>query len=238
MAGIRLVALAVVLLCGMAPATREASVTADEGAATRPAKEFRITYSLIDGHEQWPEDKKAAVVKAMDEAVAMYNEVGAAVGGFDKHITVRYHPGVPTAEANWDGRISFGGQIGTRTAMHEIGHTLGVGTVPVWREMFIQGRWIGPAATALVREFDGPEAVVRGDRHHFWPYGLNFDREGGERNMRRHVLMVAALRADMGIVNGEKPDWNVLRQRIRASRPTTAAETRPTTAPAAAPAGR
>jgi hypothetical protein len=38
---------------------------------------------------------------------------------------------------------------------------------------------------------------------HFCPYGLNQDTEGSPENFRRHVLMVAAFRRDMGIVTDE-----------------------------------
>ena len=50
-----------------------------------------------------------------------------------------------------------------------------------------------------VRPFDGPTATYHSDGTHFWPYGLNYENEGGTENNRRHVLMVAAFRRDMGI---------------------------------------
>jgi len=50
-----------------------------------------------------------------------------------------------------------------------------------------------------IHTFDGPGAVVNSDGTHFWPYGLNYDSEASTENNRRHVLMVAALRRDMGI---------------------------------------
>jgi hypothetical protein len=52
-------------------------------------------------------------------------------------------------------------------------------------------------------EFDGEGAVLHGDRQHFWPYELNQDREFSAENARRYVLMVAALRRDMGIATEE-----------------------------------
>ena len=50
-----------------------------------------------------------------------------------------------------------------------------------------------------IHTFDGPGAVGNSDGTHFWPYGLNHDSESSTENNRRHVLMVAALRRDMGI---------------------------------------
>ena len=175
---------------GSTPATRP---------TTRPtARQYQLRYELSGGHENWPADKKAAIVKAMDEAVAHYN----AYGEFDKTVRVSYSPGTPTADANYNGHIRFGGQIGTRTAIHEIGHTLGIGTQGRWWRMFQNGVWQGPNATALIKGFDGPDAVVRGDRQHVWPYGLNFDNEDGTVQRIRSVLLTAALRKDMGIENG------------------------------------
>ena len=154
-----------------------------------------IRYRLSDGHEQWPADKREAIVKAMDEAVALYN----ANAPFDKEIRVTYSPDTPTADANWNGHIRFGGQIGTRTALHEIGHTLGVGTTREWGQLLVDGQWTGPHALAMVRAFDGPDAILKGDRQHFWPYGLNYDGdEDSPVNRLRHIQMVAALQRDMG----------------------------------------
>jgi hypothetical protein len=154
-----------------------------------------LSYQLSGGSEEWDPVMRERIVMAMDAAVAMYNRHGS----FPKAVTANYNPKTPTADANYNGWINFGGQIGKRVAMHEIGHTLGVGTHPNWRRMIHEGRWTGEHALRQLAEFDGPEAVLYADRQHFWPYGLNYDREGGEENKRRHVLMVAALRRDMGI---------------------------------------
>jgi hypothetical protein len=131
----------------------------------------------------------------MDAAVAVYN----ANGEFDRHVTANYNPGTPTADANFGGWINFGGQIGTRTALHEIAHTLGVGTCPQWQHLAVDGKWTGAYAIEQLKEIDGPDAVLHCDHQHFWPYGLNYENEGGEENFKHHVKMVIALRADMGL---------------------------------------
>ena len=173
--------------------------------ATRPVTQAAaagLRYRLVDGHESWDPEIKRRVVEAMDAAVAVYN----AHGSFDRELTVNYHPGVPTAEANYDGRITFGKQIGRRTALHEIGHTMGVGTTRQWRANLKEGVWQGKTATSLVQAFDGPAAVLKGDRMHFWPYGLNFENETSPVNEIRHVKLVIALRRDMALNDGfEKP---------------------------------
>lgn len=167
-----------------------------------------LTYQLAGGNESWPADKRAAIVAAMDEAVALYN----ANGYFPKALTANYSAGVPTAQASYSGWIDFGGQIGTRTALHEISHTLGVGTYWNWAPKNNGGTWSGARATARVKIFDGAAAVVNCDDVHFWPYGLNFASEDGTTNRVRHIKMVAALRWDMGIVtdsdaDGMPDDW-------------------------------
>jgi hypothetical protein len=168
------------------------------GPVTKPAT-FKISWKLSAGSDQWPADKRKAITDAMNAAVAFYN----AHGEFDKQVTVSYNPGTPTADANWNGHIRFGGSISRRVALHEIAHTLGVGQHPNWDKLLQNGKWTGPKAVALLREFDGPTADLKGDRQHFWPYGLNFDNESDPTKDLRHVKMVAALREDMGIINGK-----------------------------------
>lgn len=171
-------------------------------ASTRPTTKPTegLTYQLSEGWQDWPADKRAEIVKAMDAAVAVYN----ANGSFDKHLTANWSPGTPTADASYSGWINFGGSINRRVAVHEFAHTLGVGTVPQWRKLVIDGEWTGPAALAQLAALDGPGAVLHADRQHFWPYGLNRDGEGGPKNEVRCVKMVTALRQDMALDKPEK----------------------------------
>lgn len=174
------------------PATTSTQPTTTRAAKSIPGK---LRYKLVPGNENWPPEVRERIVRAMDGAVALYN----AVGNFDKQLTVAYSPGTPTADANFNGHIRFGGQIGKRTALHEIGHTLGVGTTRQWRELLVDGKLTGEHANALLKEFDGPDAVLKGDRQHFWPYGLNYDKESNPVNDIRHVKLVAAFRVDMSL---------------------------------------
>lgn len=193
-------ALAVTILANAMLLARTTGEVGTVGPASQPTtRQFRLTYRLADGWEKWPEDARRRIIQAMDAAVALYNELGE----FDKSVTANYSPGTPTADGNYSGWINFGGQINKRVALHEISHTLGVGQHPRWRQLIADGKWTGQHALAQLREFDGPDAVLHADRMHFWPYGLNYDREYSEENARRHVRMVQALRRDMGIVNGE-----------------------------------
>jgi hypothetical protein len=154
-----------------------------------------LTYSLAPGWQNWPADIRERIVYAMEGAVAQYNKWGT----FRKHLTVNYNPGVPTAQASYSGWIDFGGQIGYRTALHEISHTLGVGTTWQWQANLAGGVWQGPHGRQKIQEFDGPGAVIYSDGTHFWPYGLNYDNEASTESIRRHVLLVEAFRKDMGL---------------------------------------
>lgn len=174
--------------------------SADEAAASLdPAPQTGpLMYRLSKGAPDWDPAVRRRIVEAMDAAVAAYNRHG----HFEKAVVANYSPGTPTADANYNGWINFGGQIGFRTALHEIGHTLGVGTHPDWRSMIKDGKWTGEHANRQLREFDGPDAVLKADRMHFWPYGLNYDKEGSdEEQVRRHILIVHAIRRDLGIVS-------------------------------------
>jgi hypothetical protein len=155
-----------------------------------------LTYQLAHGHEEWPASIRREIVYAMDGAVALYNRHGI----FHKHLYANYNPGVPTAQASYDGWIDFGGQRGYRTALHEISHTLGVGTHWSWSSHLGEGGdWIGVHGIRQIRSLDGPAGRITSDGTHFWPYGLNYDQEAGTEANRRHVLMVHAFRRDMGI---------------------------------------
>ncbi|MFK7885113.1 MAG: membrane protein insertase YidC [Phycisphaerales bacterium] len=154
-----------------------------------------ITYRLADGHGDWPIGRRDAIERAMREAVALYNTHAQ----LSHDLVVHYNPAVPTAHASANGHITFGGAISARVALHEISHTMGVGTTPEWRANIEGGKWVGRQASDLLARFDdNTEARLSADRQHFWPYGLNYDREDGPEQRVRHIKIVEALRADMG----------------------------------------
>lgn len=166
-------------------------------AATITEKKPRgeIRYKLSGGSEKWPEDRRKAIVAAMDAAVEFYNQHA----DFKKELTANNSPGTPTADANYSGWINWGGSISRRVALHEISHTLGIGTHENWGKNIKDGKWTGKHALEQLREFDGKDAVLSADRMHFWPYGLNFDNESDKVKDLRHVKMVEAMRKDMGL---------------------------------------
>ncbi|TRO59447.1 hypothetical protein [Streptomyces sp. IB201691-2A2] len=167
-----------------APAPQEqvaaATITWTLERAANPTQDQQTAYNLI--------------TTAMNAAVARYNNVS----DLGKTITVRYDPGVPTADGNINGTIRFGNRsyMTERTALHEIAHTIGVGTSSGWSSIGGSGTWRGAQATALVKQFDGSGATLSTGGGHFWPYGLNYDNEFSNTAANRHVQIVAAMIRD------------------------------------------
>ncbi|MFF7549390.1 hypothetical protein ACFZCU_37985 [Streptomyces canus] len=187
-------ALAALLLAGpgiaqaappAAPAPREqvaaATITWTLQRASNPTADQQAAYTLI--------------TSAMNAAVARYNNLS----DLGKSITVRYDTSVPTADGNLNGTIRFGSNrsyMTERTALHEIAHTIGVGTSSGWSSLGGSGTWTGAQATALVRQFDGSSAKLSTGGGHFWPYGLNYENEYSGTAADRHVQIVAAMVRD------------------------------------------
>ena len=138
------------------------------------------------------------ITAALDTAVAYYN----CYTNLTKALRASYEPSVATADGNVNGAIRFGSSDSMNhiTAMHEIGHTLGVGGNE-FNRLIVNGIFTGPVATAKLREITGdPAAEVHGDTQHFWPYGLNYTSEvKSDDDLINHCLIVAAMRTDMGL---------------------------------------
>ncbi|GAA4061080.1 hypothetical protein [Streptomyces shaanxiensis] len=189
-------ALAAALLTGpgiaqATPQTAPASASQDQVTAAAT-----ITWTLERASNPTQDQLTAydLITKAMNAAVARYNNLS----DLGKTITVRYDPGVPTADGNINGTIRFGNRsyMNERTALHEIAHTIGVGTSSGWSRLGGSGTWTGAQATALVRQFDGSSAKLSTGGGHFWPYGLNYDNEYSNTAADRHVQIVAAMVRD------------------------------------------
>ncbi len=184
------------------PATPSGSPAAPSGTTSpAPAADVsaRFTYTLHRAESPTPEEENAykKITAIMDKACDYYNKY---TTGLHKHLTVDYSPGTPTADGSNNGHIRIGKRISsTFTCMHEIAHTLGVGTSPKWHKLSVHGVFTGRHATEKLRELTGnPNAVLHADRAHFWPYGLNFGKEvkSGE-DLIRHCKMVQAICQDL-----------------------------------------
>lgn len=154
-----------------------------------------ITWSLAKASNPTADqaDAYAKIESAMRLAVARYGRLSS----ISKTIRVSYRPGVPTAEASFNGDMNFGSNrayMTERTAMHEIGHTLGVGTTAAFDRKCAAGDW--RTALPLLRSWDGASAVINCGGSHIWPYGLNYDNEWSESNANRHVQLIDAMIKD------------------------------------------
>lgn len=143
-----------------------------------------------------PQDASDRITVAMNAAVMRYN---AGADWPSRTLTVEYNTGVPTADATLSGHIRYGSSTGyqnQRTALHEIAHTWGVGTSSGWSANIQNGVFTGANADALIKSYDGSNAVINTGGGHFWPYGLNFNNEMSETAAQRHVQIVDAMVAD------------------------------------------
>lgn len=138
-------------------------------------------------------DAYAKIESAMRLAVARHSRLSTA----SKVLRVAYVPGVPTAEANFNGDVRFGSNrsyMNERTALHEISHTLGIGQTAAFDRKCAAGDW--RTALPLLRSWDGASAVINCGGSHIWPYGLNYDTEWSETNADRHVRLIDAMIKD------------------------------------------
>jgi len=160
-----------------------------------------ITYTLNRASAPTADqtDSYNRITEAMNLALTVYN----CYLNVSKSLSIHYVPSVPTADGNYNGTIRFGAKstMVQATAMHEIAHTLGVGTYSGWASRVSNGRWTGANALNQLRTLDGnSSAVLYADGAHFWPHGLNQASEATSADeFVRNVKMVAALRQDMGL---------------------------------------
>jgi hypothetical protein len=165
-----------------------------------------VTYTINQSaNPSTTEQQILALAKtAMDKAVGYYN----CYTNITKAITVSYNAGTNTADGNINGSIRFGSDktyVEYTRAMHEISHTVGIGTASNWRSMIStssgSGTWKGTNATAEVQAIKGDTtSVITADDQHFWPYGLNYASEvKDESELLNHCRMVIALRKDLGM---------------------------------------
>jgi len=158
-----------------------------------------VEYHLNKSANPMQDEQEAykLITAAMDSAVFLYNKYS----DLSKHIEVYYSTGVPTAEASSNGDLRFGkdrNYMFVGTAMHEMAHTMGMGTTSEYQKMFKDGVFQGEKAQKVLKEIDGPDAVLKGDSQHFWPYGLNYRSEvKSEQDLINHVKVVNAMYQDI-----------------------------------------
>ncbi|AUX39497.1 uncharacterized protein SOCE26_008890 [Sorangium cellulosum] len=170
----------------------------DGGATNGCVGEGGITYTLARAPAPTAEQQAAydRITSAMDEALSHYN----CYTTIEKRLSVSYEPSVQTADGNVNGSVRFGSRDSMNyiTAMHEISHTLGVGSNE-FGALVREGVFTGATATSQLRAITGNEGdVVHADRQHFWPYGLNYTSEFmTTADLVNHCKMVVAIREDL-----------------------------------------
>lgn len=168
------------------------------GASSSCPYQGSISYTLMRAASPTAAQTAAydKITAALDKALGYYN----CYTDITKQLRASYEPSVATADGNVNGSIRFGSQDSMNyiTAMHEIGHTVGVGSNE-WGRLLRDGIFTGATATAKLREIDGdPAAQVHGDAQHFWPYGLNYTTEvKSDADLLAHCALVMAIRADI-----------------------------------------
>ena len=160
-----------------------------------------VTYTLTRSAQPTAAESAAydKIVPAMDMAVAYYN----CFTGITKADTVTYNASVATADGNVNGSIRFGStdSMNYITAMHEISHTVGIGSSQ-FDTLVVDGIFTGTNATSQLRAITGNATdQLHADTQHFWPNGLNYTTEvtSVPRDLINHCLMVIAIRKDLGM---------------------------------------
>jgi hypothetical protein len=168
-------------------------ITLPRGAVT-----FTLNASVTDSDEHYPRIKEA-----VETAVEYFNSYTSIRG---LHLSVNHHVGTPTAEASYGGYMQFGGNPSyqrTGTALHEMGHTVGVGTHGIWydgssplRANQGRGDWLGDRANKVVQFFENStSARLTGDGVHMWPYGIN----GAHEDSGNSILYIANAAIHQGV---------------------------------------
>ena len=152
-----------------------------------------VSYTLHKSANPTADEQDAykRITAVMDSAVKLYNTYS----NLSKFINVYYSPGVPTAEASSNGDLRFGenrSYMVVPTAMHEMGHTMGIGTTQEYWDACQDGVFRNDKVQAKLRELSGkPSDELHCDRQHIWPYGLNQASEvKSEKDLIIHVQLV------------------------------------------------
>lgn len=184
---------------------RRAALSALTLALLAPSLRADITYTLYFDPASSPEAQQVADSVAV--VAAFYNQHGS----FNKHWSVYYNAGIPTAEANSEGYMGYGGSRNERVVFHEAAHTLGMGTTTAYANLIAGGVWGGPYGNqAQFDTYNDFGDGLHGDGHAIWPGGFNYDNEDGYLERFWHTRILAAIRCDMGILANSREARNEL----------------------------
>ncbi|WP_257666341.1 hypothetical protein [Parapedobacter tibetensis] len=177
-----------------------AGVSYSDNIPFRTIGQGNVTYTFNQAANPTPAQLEAyaRLQIAIDSAVWYANNYTSAT----KHVWVNYDPNVPTADANNEGWMRFGANAGfqnLRTMLHEMNHTFGTGTTSWWWNTAISaGKYQPVNANAVLKRITNDDAaILSGDSHHWWPYGLNQNSEvTSSWDFVYNCLIIEAMRKD------------------------------------------
>lgn len=151
------------------------------------------------------DEEDARINAAVADAVDIWNNITSIRG---LRITVSYGASTPTADCSYGGSMRVGPNASyqrTGTIQHEMAHAVGVGTIERWnnsavyRQNTSSGFWLGERTDQVLAFLENDEtAHLKGDKTHFWPYGVNGANEDNGTRMLYYAnaLIVQALGED------------------------------------------
>lgn len=161
-----------------------------------------VTWSYNNGGSA---DENARINSAVADACDNWNNI-ANIHGL--HLTVSYGASTPTADCSYGGWMRVGPNASyqrTGTIQHEMAHAIGVGTIDRWynsdvyRQNVSSGFWLGERTDQVLAFLENnDEAHLKGDKTHFWPYGINgANEDNGSRMLYlANALIVQSLGED------------------------------------------
>jgi hypothetical protein len=141
-----------------------------------------------------PASAAANIIDSMNSAVGVFNEWS----NYNELINVHYSLGVATSQGGFDGVVTFGPNPDFHTpstAWREVLHTMGSGTFPAYDNFIGAGVWTGAQGVAM-SEYYYPGVALLADNDIHSVSGHNTDL------LRQGVHIMGAMRADMGLLNG------------------------------------
>lgn len=161
-----------------------------------------VTWTYNNGGS---DDEDARINAAVADAVDIWNNITSIKG---LRVSVSYGASTPTADCSYGGSMRVGPNSSyqrTGTILHEMAHAIGVGTIERWynsatyRQNTSSGFWLGERTDRVLAFLENDESAhLKGDKTHFWPYGVNGANEDNGTRMLYYAnaLIVQALGED------------------------------------------
>lgn len=136
-----------------------------------------VTWSYNNGGSS---EENKRINDAVADACDVWNNITSIRG---LHLTVNYGASTQTADCSYGGWMRVGPNASyqrTGTIQHEMCHGAGVGTTDTWynsaiyRQGTSTGFWLGERTDQILQFLENNNtAQLKGDKTHFWPYGIN-----------------------------------------------------------------